>query len=76
MPRVSFRSDRHTWELNLYDIDNAARIRLSGPSLFKDVTGREIGSRDDIRTSFSSVEWRGGRRFLLARASAVAFLRS
>ena len=38
---------------------------MSGSSLFRDVTSRDIGARDDVRTSFSSVEWRGGRRFLL-----------
>jgi hypothetical protein len=62
---VSFRSDRHIWELNLYDIDKRSAHLLSGPSLFSDVTGRDLASRDDIRSSFSSVEWRGGRRFLL-----------
>jgi hypothetical protein len=62
---VSFRSDRHTWELNLYGIDKRSAHLLSGPSLFSDVTGRDLASRDDIRSSFSSVEWRGGRRFLL-----------
>jgi hypothetical protein len=62
---VSFRSDRHTWELNLYDIADRRAYLLSGPSLFSDVTGREIGARDDVRTSFSTVEWRGAKHFLL-----------
>jgi hypothetical protein len=62
---VSFRSDRHTWELNLYEIENRRAHLLTGPSLFSDVTNREIGSRDDVRTSFSTVEWHGAKRFLL-----------
>jgi len=62
---VSFRSDRHTWELNLYDIEKRRAHLLSGPSLFKDVTNREIGSADEVRTSFSTVDWHGAKHFLL-----------
>ena len=38
---------------------------MSGPSLFREVTSRDIGSQDDLRTSFSEIEWRGPRRFVL-----------
>lgn len=62
---VGFRSDRHVVELNLYAIDSRRAQLMSGPSLFKEVTSRDVGSQDDLRTSFSEIEWRGPRRFVL-----------
>jgi hypothetical protein len=62
---VYFRSDRHAMELNLYNIDGR-RVRLiSGPSLFRDVTSRDVGRQDDLRRSESEIEWRGSKRFVL-----------
>jgi hypothetical protein len=63
---VSFRSDRHELQLNLYRIENRRAHLVFGPSLFKDVTSRDIGSQDDLRRSGSSVEWRGPVRFVLS----------
>jgi hypothetical protein len=62
---VGFRSDRHVVELNLYAIEHFRARLVLGPSLFKEVTSRDVGSQDDLRTSFSEIEWRGPRRFVL-----------
>jgi hypothetical protein len=62
---VGFRSDRHIVELNLYQIDGRRARPIAGRSLFKDVTSRDPGSQDDLRTSFAEIKWRGPRRFLL-----------
>jgi hypothetical protein len=62
---VGFRSDRHVVQLNLYAIASRRAHLMSGPSLFKEVTSRDVGSQDDLRTSFSEIEWRGPRRFVL-----------
>jgi hypothetical protein len=62
---ISFRSDRHIAELNIYNIENRHAHLVFGPSLFKDVTGRETGSQDDLRTSYAEIEWRGSDRFVL-----------
>ncbi len=43
----------------------AARHLIAGPSLFKDVTGRDIGNGDDIRRGIPSIEWRTAKRFVL-----------
>jgi hypothetical protein len=62
---VSFRSDRHVAELNLYAIDSRRAHLMSGPSLFREVTSRDVGSQDDLRNSYAEIEWRGPRRFVL-----------
>jgi len=67
---VTYRSNRHVVEFNLYEVQDykvqGRRIHLmSGRSLFRDVTGREVGSREDMRRSLPEVEWKGTRRFLL-----------
>jgi hypothetical protein len=62
---VGFRSDRHVVELNLYAIEHFRAHLVPGPSLFREVTSRDVGSQDDLRTSFSEIEWRGPRRFVL-----------
>jgi hypothetical protein len=62
---VSFRSDRHALELNLYNIEGRRAHLILGPSLFKDVTSRDVGSHDDLRESFPQIEWNGSKRFLL-----------
>jgi hypothetical protein len=62
---VSFRSDRHVAELNLYVIESRRAHLILGPSLFRDVTSREVGRQDDLRNSFAELEWRGTRRFVL-----------
>jgi hypothetical protein len=62
---VAFRSDRHTWELNLYNVEHGRARLILGPTPFKDVTDRDIGSNDDVRTSFSEVVWRGAKHFML-----------
>ena len=62
---VSFRSDRHAAELNLYRIDSRGPHLVLGHSLFKEVTSRNVGSQDDLRESFPQIEWSGPRRFVL-----------
>src|SRR5207253_2983443 len=48
---VSFRSDRHVLELNLYEVERTRTDLIRGPNLFRDVTSRDIGSNDDLRRS-------------------------
>jgi hypothetical protein len=62
---VTYRSDRHVVELNLYEIEGRRARLMSGPSLFKDVTSRETTRGDDVRRSVPEFEWKGTRRFLL-----------
>jgi hypothetical protein len=77
---VNFRSDRHELELNLYGIENRRARLISGPSLFKDVTSRDVGRDDNIRRRAAWVVWTGPQRFLLKEshlfvASDPAFAR-
>ena len=77
---VAFRTSRHEVELNLYSIEGSRVREISGPSLFKEVTGREVADRDGVSQSISAVEWRGGNRFVLREfrsfvTSDPAFLR-
>jgi hypothetical protein len=62
---VTYRSDRHIVELNLYRIEGRRAHPIWGPSLFKDVTSREAAPDDDMRRSVPEFEWKGTRRFLL-----------
>jgi hypothetical protein len=63
---VNFRSDRHVLELNLYGIENRRARLVSGPSVFRDVTSRDAGRKDDhVRASVSEIEWSSSRRFVL-----------
>jgi hypothetical protein len=62
---VTYRSDRHIVELNLYRIEGRRAHPILGPSLFKDVTSRDPSPDDDMRRSVPEFEWKGTRRFLL-----------
>jgi len=62
---VNFRSDRHALELNLYAIEGRRAWLISGPSLFKDVTSRNVGRDDYSWRSTAWITWTGPRRFLL-----------
>jgi hypothetical protein len=62
---VNFRSGRHELELNLYRIENRRARLISGPSLFKDVTSRNVGRDDSSWRSVAWITWTGPRRFLL-----------
>ena len=63
---VSFRSDRHVAELNLYAIEGRRAQLVSGPSLFAELTSyREVGRADDLGQSFSEIVWRAPNRFVL-----------
>ena len=42
---VAFRSERHVAELNLYAIEGHRAHLVSGPSLYQEVTGRDVGPR-------------------------------
>jgi hypothetical protein len=61
---IAFRSSRHEVALNLYRIDNRRAHLIAGPSLFKEVTSREVAEDDNLRVSSAIVEWHGGNRFL------------
>ena len=62
---VNFRSDRHVLELNLYAIEGSRARLISGPSLFKDVTSRDVGRDDSSWRSVAWITWTGPRRFVL-----------
>ncbi len=62
---VSFRGDRHALQLNLYAIEKRRARLVLGPSLFRDVTSRDVGAQDDLRESDANIEWRGPDRFVL-----------
>jgi hypothetical protein len=61
---VAFRSSRHEITLNLYRIEDRRAHLIAGPSLFKEVTSREVTDADDLRVRNSIVEWHDGNRFL------------
>jgi hypothetical protein len=63
---VAFRTDRHVMITMLYRIERGRAIGIGGPSLFKDVTNRDMHARDDDeRAGVTRLSWLGPRRFLL-----------
>lgn len=62
---VGFRSNRHVVELKLYRVEDRRAFLIRGPSLFRDVTSRDVGPGDDLRRSIPGITWSGGNRFVL-----------
>jgi hypothetical protein len=62
---VAFRTDRHVMITMLYRIERRRAVEIGGPSLFKDVTSREVHSSDDARSSVTRLSWLGPRWFIL-----------
>jgi hypothetical protein len=63
---VAFRTDRHVMITLLYRIERHRAVGIGGPSLFKDVTNRDLRARDDDeRVSVTKLSWLGPRRFVL-----------
>jgi hypothetical protein len=62
---VTFRSDRHIAELELYSVDGKSAHAVAGPTLFNGATGRDIGDKDDLRSSVSTIAWSSPTRFVL-----------
>ena len=62
---VAHRYDRHQIALNLYRIDGKRAHPITAPSLFKEVTSRDVTNDDDLRVNDALVEWHGGNRFRL-----------
>lgn len=62
---ITYRSERHVVEFELYAIEGRRARDVLGPSLFKDVTSREVGREEDQRRGVPEVEWKGKARFLL-----------
>jgi hypothetical protein len=62
---VSFRRERHAIQLNVYNIEARRAHLISGPSLFRDVTSRDIGRQEDVRRSTPEITWAGPNRFKL-----------
>jgi hypothetical protein len=52
-------------ELNLYSVGNGRAHLVSGPSLFRDVTSRNVGEDEHFGHRVSTIEWVGARRFRL-----------
>ncbi len=62
---VSFRSDRHVIQLNLYSVQNRRAQPILGPSLFRQVTGAGVDPQWDMRTSVTELTWKGADRLVL-----------
>ena len=62
---VGFRSNRHVLELNLYAIENRRARLISGSTLFKDVTSRNVGRDENYGYRVAWITWTGPRRFVL-----------
>lgn len=62
---VTFRSERHVVEVSLYHVENRRAHPVSGPSLFRDVTSRDVVEDDDLRKSIPDFEWKAPGRFVL-----------
>jgi hypothetical protein len=62
---VAHRYDRHEVALDLYRIEGGHAHRIVSPSLFKEVTSRDVTEDDDLRVNDAIVEWHGGNRFRL-----------
>src|SRR5207244_6846152 len=63
---VAFRYDRHVVVTLIYRIERRGVVAIGGPSLFKEVAGREVRSEnDDERSSVARLSWLGPRRFVL-----------
>jgi hypothetical protein len=62
---IVFRSSRHEVTLNLYRIDGRRAQEIAGPSLFKEVTSREVTEDDGLRVRNAIVEWHAGNRFVV-----------
>jgi hypothetical protein len=67
---VTFRTNRHTLRLNVYAIEGRRAMLLRGPSLFREVAGREIRGEhdddfDDYRMRIFELTWHGPSRFLI-----------
>ena len=55
----------HEVVLDLFAIDGHNARRITGPSLFKEVTSREATYDDGLRQRVAIVEWKNGNRFTL-----------
>jgi hypothetical protein len=62
---VNFRSDRHVLEMNLYSVEDRRTKLVSGPTLFRDVTSREVSRDDPARQSVTVIDWTGTKTFRL-----------
>ena len=62
---VSFRSELHVTRLNLYTIENRRAHPISGPTLFRQVTGSDVDPQWDMRPSTPELTWKGPDRFVL-----------
>jgi hypothetical protein len=62
---VNFRSDRHVLELDLYAIENRGARLISGPTLFRDVTSRNVGPDENFGHRVAWITWTSPRHFLL-----------
>jgi hypothetical protein len=62
---VGFRFDRHQVQLTIYNIENRSAHLVGGPSLFREVTSRNIAENDDVRRSVPEIEWKGPQHFVL-----------
>lgn len=63
---VTFRSDRLIYTLNLYSFHGGKARLVTGPSLFRQVAGRETTEADDMRRLHPELAWRGPSRFTLS----------
>ncbi len=63
---IAYRIERHVTVISLYRIERSRAIEIVGPSLFKEVTSRDVDdSVDHENSSFTNLSWLSPRRFVL-----------
>ncbi len=63
---VAYRIERHVTVTLLYRIERGRAVEIDGPSLFKEVTSRDVDDgTDHENNSFTSLSWLSPRRFVL-----------
>jgi hypothetical protein len=63
---IAYRIERHVTAISLYRIERSRAIEIVGPSLFKEVTSRDVDdSVDHENSSFTNLSWLSPRRFVL-----------
>ena len=68
---VSFRRGRHEMQLNIYNIEGRRAHLIKGPSLFRDVTSRDMDRQEDVRNGTAEITWTGPNRFKLVERYLV-----
>src|SRR5258708_2581268 len=70
---VAYRIERHVTVTLLYRIERGRAVEIDGPSLFKEVTSRDVDDgTDHENNSFTSLSWLTSRRVVIPAAMGIA----